>query len=495
MRAYLLHGRRSTFPKVRREVCFPAENAVRSARSHNAGCEPPRLFIRDHFGKLARLIFGSALLVLGCTFGLHAQVNFLGLRGHTVSDLSNYWNGKVYVATDQGVFVSAGQIADTSWTLIGLKGKSVLSVYPHEFGPLSYAVTAGVQRSSTDPDSTLIYCSRFSDSNWVPADTGIDRAEINAIRSIDGFPSPAICGETFAGGGGKVYMGLSGIWKEVFDIGIGIANVVKIDLTTVSVWAGGETALFAPFIARSNDKGSTWATTFPDLGGDNACNSLCFDPADTSLVYGGMEGTVIKSTDGGMTWSPTALRGTPYYFYGLAYDAFTGSLFAGGTTSLGEPGLFVTKNHGTSWNQVYLPPEADGILCMTVIPTVIPEQQILLIGTITSGVLAYTIPLSSAGQNRSPYEFTLEQNYPNPFNPSTTISYELGETSSTVQLAVFDLLGRHVATLVEGKQDVGSHAVAWDGAGQRGNPVSSGMYVYRLIANGNVLSRTMILLR
>jgi hypothetical protein len=448
---------------------------------------------------MARAAYRSVCCVVGIAlfpFCLHAQFQIYGLSGYPVHHLSNFWNGKIYAATERGVFTRPVQGSDTIWTLIGLEGMSVRAVYPHNIGPLGYAITAGIEWMPGQTDSAVIYCSRYSDMNWLPADSGINRADVNSIRTINGFPSPAICGETFTGGGGKVYVRSSDVWNEVFDIGIGVVNVVTVDPRNVTVWVGGETAIFAPFIAHSTDKGATWTNTFPDLAGDNACNSLAFDPIDTSVVYAGMEGSVIKSTDGGMAWFITTLQGTPYYFYGLAYDSFTGSLFAGGTTSGGDPGLFVSRDHGSTWNPVALPAECDGILCMTIIPTMIPEEHILLMGTLTAGVIGYRIPLTSVEDPAAPQQISLKQNYPNPFNPTTTIRYTVGGIRgqglgiSQVRLVVYDLLGREVAVLVNERKPPGSYEVRFDASA-----LVSGVYMYCLKAGRYVESRTMLLLR
>jgi Secretion system C-terminal sorting domain len=74
-----------------------------------------------------------------------------------------------------------------------------------------------------------------------------------------------------------------------------------------------------------------------------------------------------------------------------------------------------------------------------------------------------------------PAVYSLSQNYPNPFNPSTTIEYGLPSTS-TVQLTVFDILGRNVATLYNGVQEAGYQRLRWDA------PVSTGIYFYRIDA-------------
>ncbi len=88
----------------------------------------------------------------------------------------------------------------------------------------------------------------------------------------------------------------------------------------------------------------------------------------------------------------------------------------------------------------------------------------------------------------SPKSFTLAQNFPNPFNPETTIRYELNR-SAEVELAIYDISGRQVTTLVSGRQVAGQYQVTWNGLDRRGNPVASGIYLYRLESrhqNGSV---------
>jgi PKD repeat protein len=83
----------------------------------------------------------------------------------------------------------------------------------------------------------------------------------------------------------------------------------------------------------------------------------------------------------------------------------------------------------------------------------------------------------------------LMQNYPNPFNPSTTISFNL-ETASHVKLEVFNVEGRRVATLVNGKRGEGIHHVKFDAS-----KLSSGIYIYRFMAGDVTQSKKMLLIK
>ncbi len=80
--------------------------------------------------------------------------------------------------------------------------------------------------------------------------------------------------------------------------------------------------------------------------------------------------------------------------------------------------------------------------------------------------------------------YVLQQNYPNPFNPSTTIRYTLPQTARVV-LAVYNLMGQKVRTLVDARQAPGARAVIWDGINEQGVRAPSGVYFYRLSATSN----------
>ncbi len=73
----------------------------------------------------------------------------------------------------------------------------------------------------------------------------------------------------------------------------------------------------------------------------------------------------------------------------------------------------------------------------------------------------------------------LHPNFPNPFNPRTTIKYELPEAKQ-VRLIIYDILGRQVRALQQGRAAAGMYMVEWDGTNEWGVPVAAGIYFYRL---------------
>jgi hypothetical protein len=88
----------------------------------------------------------------------------------------------------------------------------------------------------------------------------------------------------------------------------------------------------------------------------------------------------------------------------------------------------------------------------------------------------------------------LHQNIPNPFNPQTTIRYDL-PAPAHIRLAIFDVSGRLVRTLVDEQQAPGSREVIWTGRDDRGAAVSSGVYFYVLDVGKQRLTRKLVLLK
>jgi len=89
------------------------------------------------------------------------------------------------------------------------------------------------------------------------------------------------------------------------------------------------------------------------------------------------------------------------------------------------------------------------------------------------------LPKVLIASENSPVRFSLSQNYPNPFNPNTTIRFSLPQAGK-VTLAIYNILGERVKTLVDGERAAGVHQIQWDGTDKNGVSVSSGIYLYKI---------------
>ena len=111
----------------------------------------------------------------------------------------------------------------------------------------------------------------------------------------------------------------------------------------------------------------------------------------------------------------------------------------------------------------------------------------------TDGTGYFALPLAALGGRALPERFALGPNYPNPFNPSTIIPYQLA-ASSQVRLEVFNLLGQHLATLVDGERPAGFHTATWHATDAAGRAVGAGVYIYRMTVGVESQTGRMVLI-
>lgn len=109
-----------------------------------------------------------------------------------------------------------------------------------------------------------------------------------------------------------------------------------------------------------------------------------------------------------------------------------------------------------------------------------PRKVNFMRGTLTS---------NEEFNSENPSSFNLEQNYPNPFNPSTSISFTLSEAGAT-RLEVFNVIGQKVATVVNKPLQAGAHTLNFDASN-----LSSGVFIYKLQANGNTMIKRMTIIK
>jgi hypothetical protein len=120
------------------------------------------------------------------------------------------------------------------------------------------------------------------------------------------------------------------------------------------------------------------------------------------------------------------------------------------------------------------------------------SDRTLAVGTHSRGAFTTQIPVSPTvveDDSRLPGRYSLEQNYPNPFNPSTKIGFKIPE-AGFASLRVYDVAGREVAILVNGRKEAGEYTAQLDARN-----LPSGVYFYTLRSGGYSSSKKMLLIK
>ena len=373
------------------------------------------------------------------------------------------------------------------------------------------------------------------------------------LPAKDGLFSPLIVTDLFRDQSGRIWLsswGFGGLyysdddgktWTDPFlDLTGGPGGAPDgIDDPVAQVYAISEDILGTLYISANNgdmyrsfDGGGTWqrAKQLP-MGSADTPWSLEADPTIPGKLYAGTFGDSLYVTSNfGETWTKPDGNGLGNgHIFDIEFDPISGNLFVG--TALG---VYYSADEGDNWNglnssfpEPTVPPEVRHIS--------FDENGVLYAGTwgqgvwvstnwqatpladfalkageitdlaisdggvyvLTSGAemirfdaLSYSSSVDTEDEVAElPTAYALEQNYPNPFNPVTSIAFSLPATQD-VNLAVFDVLGRQVATLVSGPLAAGAHQVQFNAAS-----LPSGMYLYRLTTPAGSVSKKMVLLK
>lgn len=144
-----------------------------------------------------------------------------------------------------------------------------------------------------------------------------------------------------------------------------------------------------------------------------------------------------------------------------------------------------STDDGTGWSS-YNTGLLNSVTCLATAP-----DGFVYAGTTGGGIYRTISRLTSVSGNHSklPENYSINQNYPNPFNPWTVIGYQL-PVNSFVTLKVYDVIGREVTTLVDEREQAGTHNVKFDGT-----DLPSGVYLYQIIAGNYISTKKMLLLK
>ncbi len=111
-----------------------------------------------------------------------------------------------------------------------------------------------------------------------------------------------------------------------------------------------------------------------------------------------------------------------------------------------------------------------------------------------SGAGTVTLPIELSDIEALPNAFTVNSAYPNPFNPTTTIQYGIPDARE-VTIAIYDLMGRKVATLFHKEQQAGWYEITWNGLLTNGSLAPAGIYLYKIIAADEIKTNKISLIK
>ena len=375
----------------------------------------------------------------------HTRVNAFALtgEGHIYAATGGIVGG-VYRSTDDGF----------NWTQVYVGLTKVFAVCRKDNG----YIFAG-----TDGDG--IYRSTNNGASWNPS--GLQNLTIRSLVVNNN-------GDILAGGfDGQVYRSINNgaNWTET--------NYPPPNGAVYQLLHVGSGLLFAATsrgVLRSQDDGLTWERVgFP--------TSFVFGIAANANGYlvAGTDESVYGSTDNGQSWTviDSSLIGGNINAVAVSNS---GNVFAGVGTNF--EGMYQHTKESAGWVEIN-----SGLTNTVVLSLAVTPDGYLLVGTGGGGVFRSSHKVTSVHSpiGTFPTAYVLSQNYPNPFNPATTIEFSI-PIAGKVTLAVFDVLGREVSTLLNETMQPGSYSVPFDASAS-----SSGVYFCRIISNGYVKTIKMVL--
>jgi hypothetical protein len=359
-----------------------------------------------------------------------------------------------------------------------------------------------------------IFKSTNSGVNWIY--TGLENRILYSLLSYNSY--------LFAGASTGVYHSTNnGFSWTSLNGGLPVLSIKSFVVSGSYIFAGGNNLLSDSCLFKSSNNGNNWTATRLT---NQTINALV---VSNNIIYAGTYNGIYVSTNQGTNWSLANNGLTNQTIWSLTKS---GNNVYAGTNN----GIFLSINNGLSWNNISDSSTSQAVL------SIMTYDNYIFVGSYNRGVFLSTnqgiiwiqknqgfnqiYPINSlfvlsnyifAGTNGQsvwrrhlseiigiqqigssvPDKFSLSQNYPNPFNPSTNIRYTIpsnvkGEMSD-VQLVVFDILGKEIATLVNEKQNAGTYETTFDTSGS--SRLTSGIYFYRLTCEDFSETKRMVLIK
>ncbi|NUN68586.1 MAG: T9SS type A sorting domain-containing protein [Bacteroidetes bacterium] len=239
-------------------------------------------------------------------------------------------------------------------------------------------------------------------------------------------------------------------------------------------------------ILMTADGGETWDTVHTTPRNNEWAWKITFPSRRTGYVSLQRNSNVapvyiLKTTDGGISWSDRLFSTTGYFVQGLGF--LNDTLGWAGGTSLSPK---QTTDGGETWTSVTIGNSLNRFRKV--------NDSVMYVSG--AGMWKYSPGTALSVRNgvAVPAGPMLEQNYPNPFNPQTTITFTVPEDGYAT-ISIYDITGAWVRTLAAGEMKKGKATVSWDGRIESDEEAPSGTYFYRLQTKNSTETKKMLLIR
>jgi ligand-binding sensor domain-containing protein len=385
--------------------------------------------------------------------GLSWQIINDGIKNSFVSSMSKSPNGLIWAGTwGHGLYFSNDN--GSNWQYTDFVNKKVSSIICSGDNDIFVATSNG------------FYLSENAGQSWMEKDSGLSNIRIEAMIMIDSC----------------IYIGTfgSGVYKSC-DKGNTWLNI-SFNLPSQTIRA---LTKFSNYILCGTSQGiyrsSELSTDWEEIFQVTSPQTLFVDINEQIFVGTVYDGAFI-SKDSGITWNNLVNNG----LYASDVRSFgtdlAGNIYAG---TYGA-GIYVSHDSGNNWINLN-----EGLTHKTVNSFVTNSDGFIFAGTIGGGVYKSIEAITSVSTDNifSIDTYSLSQNYPNPFNPETSIKYSL-PLDGNVKIEVFDILGKHIKTLVDDYKQSGVYEIKFNGAS-----LSSGIYFYSLSAGGLSLTKKFVVIK
>lgn len=252
----------------------------------------------------------------------------------------------------------------------------------------------------------------------------------------------------------------------------GMAFSIAVDpLNSSIVYVGG-----VPGLYKTTNAGTSWINTTNGI--TDTIFDVAIDPVNTNTIYTATPDGVFKTTNAGTNWSNIGCSGAR----AVLIDPDDHNQIYSGTSS----GVFKSTNSGGSWTSM-----SDGLNGSHVTSLGINPDVYLFAGTEDAAMYRWSLQVGVEEQRNTDVSGILLSVHPNPVRDRATIAYTIANPDH-VHIALYDVQGRHICTLVNAVRLPGSYAEHWNGSDARGKTVASGLYMCRMTTSTGEKMQTVV---